>query len=36
MGVKVGVAGLGLMGSGIAKRLVGTGHEVAVYNRDRS
>jgi len=34
--VKVGVAGLGLMGSGLAKRLVGTGHEVAVYNRDRS
>lgn len=35
-GVKVGVAGLGLMGSGIAKRLVETGHGVAVYNRDRS
>lgn len=36
MGVKVGVAGLGLMGSGIARRLVQTGHDVAVYNRDRS
>jgi 3-hydroxyisobutyrate dehydrogenase-like beta-hydroxyacid dehydrogenase len=35
--VKVGVAGLGLMGSGIAKRLISTGHyDVWVYNRDRS
>jgi 3-hydroxyisobutyrate dehydrogenase len=34
--VKVGVAGLGLMGSGIAKRLINTGHDVWVYNRDRS
>lgn len=34
--MKVGVAGLGLMGSGLARRLVGTGHAVSVYNRDRS
>jgi 3-hydroxyisobutyrate dehydrogenase len=35
--VKVGIAGLGLMGSGIAKRLISTGHyDVWVYNRDRS
>ena len=34
--MKVGVAGLGLMGSGIAERLIGTGHDVWVYNRDRS
>lgn len=33
-GVKVGVAGLGLMGSGIARRLVETDQDVAVYNRD--
>lgn len=33
----VGVAGLGLMGSGIAKRLVEAGqYDVWVYNRDRS
>jgi 3-hydroxyisobutyrate dehydrogenase len=31
--VRVGVAGLGLMGSGIATRLIGTGHKVSVYNR---
>jgi 3-hydroxyisobutyrate dehydrogenase len=31
--MKVGVAGLGLMGSGIATRLVGTEHVVSVYNR---
>jgi 3-hydroxyisobutyrate dehydrogenase len=31
--MKVGVAGLGLMGSGIATRLVNTGHAVSVYNR---
>jgi len=31
--VRVGVAGLGLMGSGIATRLVRTGHSVSVYNR---
>jgi 3-hydroxyisobutyrate dehydrogenase len=34
--MKVGVAGLGLMGSGIAKRLIDTGHDVWVYNRNRS
>ena len=32
--MKVGVAGLGLMGSGIARRLVGTSNDVMVYNRD--
>lgn len=31
--MRVGVAGLGLMGSGIATRLVSTGHQVTVYNR---
>jgi 3-hydroxyisobutyrate dehydrogenase-like beta-hydroxyacid dehydrogenase len=34
--MKVGVVGLGLMGSGIARRLANTGHAVTVYNRDRS
>lgn len=34
--MKVGVAGLGLMGSGIAKRLINNGHQVSVYNRTRS
>jgi 3-hydroxyisobutyrate dehydrogenase-like beta-hydroxyacid dehydrogenase len=34
--VKVGIAGLGLMGSGIAKRLISTGHDVWVYNREKS
>jgi 3-hydroxyisobutyrate dehydrogenase len=34
--MKVGVAGLGLMGSGMARRLVATGHDVWVYNRDRA
>lgn len=34
--MKVGVVGLGLMGSGMARRLLGVGHEVTVYNRDRS
>jgi 3-hydroxyisobutyrate dehydrogenase len=34
--MKVGIAGLGLMGSGIAKRLINTGHEVSVYNRTGS
>ena len=34
--MKVGVAGLGLMGSGIAARLAGTGQLASVYNRDRS
>jgi len=31
--MKVGIAGLGLMGSGVAKRLINTGHEVSIYNR---
>lgn len=31
--MKVGVAGLGLMGSGIAARLIVTDHKVSVYNR---
>ncbi|MDQ5875759.1 MAG: NAD(P)-dependent oxidoreductase, partial [Thermoproteota archaeon] len=34
--MKVGIAGLGLMGSSIAKRLISTGHEISVYNRTRS
>ena len=34
--MKVGIAGLGLMGSGIAKRLINTGHAVSVYNRTGS
>lgn len=33
--MKVGVAGLGLMGSGMARRLASAGHELAVYNRSR-
>lgn len=33
---RVGVAGLGLMGSGIARRLAGTGCDVMVYNRTAS
>jgi 3-hydroxyisobutyrate dehydrogenase len=33
--MKVGVAGLGLMGSGMARRLASAGHELAVYNRGR-
>jgi 3-hydroxyisobutyrate dehydrogenase len=33
--MKVGVIGLGLMGSGIAKRLAGAGYELVVYNRNR-
>lgn len=32
--MKVGVIGLGLMGSGMAKRLAGAGHQLAVYNRN--
>lgn len=32
--MRVGVAGLGLMGSGIATRLVSTGHAVSVFNRN--
>src|SRR5688572_3324278 len=31
--MKIGVAGLGLMGSGIAKRLINSGFELSVYNR---
>ena len=34
--MKVGVAGLGLMGSGIAKRLINSGHTVSIYNRTSS
>jgi 3-hydroxyisobutyrate dehydrogenase len=34
--MKVSIAGLGLMGSGIAKRLVDSRHIVSVYNRTRS
>ncbi|MEP0826750.1 MAG: NAD(P)-dependent oxidoreductase [Nitrososphaera sp.] len=34
--MRVGVAGLGLMGSGIATRLISTGHKVSVYNRTAS
>jgi len=30
---RIGVAGLGLMGSGITARLISTGHKVSVYNR---
>lgn len=33
--MKVGVAGLGLMGSGMARRLASADHELAVYNRSR-
>lgn len=34
--MRVGIAGLGLMGSGIARRLINSGHEVSVYNRTSS
>ena len=34
--MKVGVAGLGRMGSAIAKRLIEVGHEVVVWNRNQS
>ena len=34
--MKVGIAGLGLMGSGIAKRLINSGYGVSVYNRTSS
>lgn len=34
--MKVGVAGLGLMGSGITKRLINSGHLVSIYNRTHS
>jgi len=33
--MRVGVAGLGLMGSGIATRLISTAQQVSVYNRSR-
>jgi 3-hydroxyisobutyrate dehydrogenase len=33
--MKVGVAGLGRMGSAIAKRLIDVGHEVVVWNRNQ-
>jgi len=32
--MKVGVCGIGRMGSSIAERLISLGHEVAVFNRD--
>jgi 3-hydroxyisobutyrate dehydrogenase len=31
--MKIGLAGLGLMGAAIARRLIETGHLVTVYNR---
>jgi 3-hydroxyisobutyrate dehydrogenase len=34
--MRVGVAGLGLMGSGITRRLINNGHKVSVYNRTKS
>jgi 3-hydroxyisobutyrate dehydrogenase-like beta-hydroxyacid dehydrogenase len=34
--MKVGIAGLGLMGSGITKRLINSGHMVSIYNRTGS
>ena len=34
--MKVGIVGLGLMGSGIATRLINSGHIVSVYNRTHS
>ncbi len=34
--MRIGVAGLGLMGSGMATRLIRTGNRICVYNRDRS
>jgi 3-hydroxyisobutyrate dehydrogenase len=34
--MRIGVAGLGLMGTGIAERLIDAGHELTVYNRSRS
>ena len=33
--MKVGVAGLGRMGSAIAKRLIEVGHELVVWNRNQ-
>jgi 3-hydroxyisobutyrate dehydrogenase-like beta-hydroxyacid dehydrogenase len=34
--MKVGIIGLGRMGSAIARRLIKAGHDVTVYNRTRS
>src|SRR5919112_781679 len=34
--MKVGIAGLGLMGSGITRRLINSGHAVSIYNRTTS
>ncbi len=34
--MKIGVAGLGLMGSGIASRLLSTGNELSLYNRNKA
>ena len=34
--MKIGFIGLGAMGKGIAKRLVGAGHDVTVWNRSRA
>jgi 3-hydroxyisobutyrate dehydrogenase-like beta-hydroxyacid dehydrogenase len=34
--MRVGIAGLGLMGSGITSRLINSGHRLSVYNRTRS
>lgn len=34
--MKIGVAGLGLMGSAMANRLLGTGFDLAVYNRSKT
>ncbi|MGC1932510.1 MAG: NAD(P)-binding domain-containing protein [Candidatus Nitrosopolaris sp.] len=31
--MKIGPAGLGLMGAAIARRLINTGHFLTVYNR---
>jgi 3-hydroxyisobutyrate dehydrogenase len=34
--MKIGVAGLGLMGSGIASRLISNGNSVSLYNRNKT
>jgi 3-hydroxyisobutyrate dehydrogenase len=34
--MRVGIAGLGLLGSGITTRLIDSGHRISVYNRTRS
>ncbi|MRN69492.1 MAG: NAD(P)-dependent oxidoreductase, partial [Nitrosopumilales archaeon] len=31
--MKIGLAGLGLMGAAIARRLIDAGHLITVYNR---